>query len=67
MRGAELIIMHREKRFVGRHSRVTRRRELAGALEIKKKLHDNDPNGTLNGDKLLLAQRVTVAQPGGVI
>ena len=33
--GAELIILHREERFARRRARVTRRLELAGAMEME--------------------------------
>ena len=48
--GAELIITHTEERFARKHARVTRRLELAGAMEIKEDLPDDDSNGELHGD-----------------
>ena len=33
--GAELIIRHPEERFARRHARVTKRLELAGAMEME--------------------------------
>ena len=33
--GAELIIRHPEERFARRHARITRRLELAGAIEME--------------------------------
>ena len=48
--GAELIIQHPEERFARRHVRVTRRLELAGAMEIEEELPDNDADGELHGD-----------------
>ena len=65
--GAELIIRHPEERFDRRHARVTRRLELAGAIEMEEELPDGDADGELNGDQLLMAERVAAAPPGGAI
>ena len=65
--GAELIIRHSEERFARRHARVTRRLELAGVLDMEEELPDGDADGELNGDQLLLAERVAAARPGGAI
>ena len=65
--GAELIIRHPEKRFARRHARVTKRLEIAGALEMEEELPDGDADGELHGDQLLMAERVAAARPGGAI
>ena len=66
--GAELIIRHREERFVRRRARVTRRLELAGAMEMEEEeLPDGDADGELHGDQLLDTDRVAAARPGGAI
>ena len=65
--GAELIIWHTEKRFARRHACVTKRLELAGAMEMEEELPDDDANGELHGDQLLMAKRVASARPGGDI
>ena len=66
--GAELIVRHREERFARRRARVTRRLELAGAMEIKEEeLPDGDADGELHGDQLLVAERVAAARQGGAI
>ena len=65
--GAELISRHPDERFARRHARVTRRRKIAGATEMEEKLPDGDSDGELHGDQLLMAERVTAAQPGGAI
>ena len=65
--GAELIIRHPEERFAGRHARVTRRLEIAGAIEMEEELLDGDPDGELHGDQLLMAERVAAARPGRAI
>ena len=56
--GAELIIRHPEERFARRHARVTRGLELASAMDREDELPDNDANGELQGDQLLVAERV---------
>ena len=48
--GAELIIRHSEERFARRHARVTRRLQLAGAIDMEEELRDCDADGELNGD-----------------
>ena len=63
--GAEFIIRHPEKRFARKHARVTRRLDLAGAMEIEKTLPDGD--GELHGYQILLAERVAAARPGSAI
>ena len=65
--GAELIIQDPEERFAQRHARVTRRLELAGAMEMKEELPNGDADGELHGDQLLIAERVAVAGPNGPI
>ena len=65
--GAELIIRHLEERFTRRHARVTKRLELAGAMEMEEELPDGDADGELHGDQLLIAERVAAARPGGAI
>ena len=65
--GAELIIRHPDERFARRHACVTRRLELAGAMDMEEELPDGDADGELNGDQLLMAERVTAARPGGAI
>ena len=49
---AKLIIKHRDKRFVQRHACVTKRLELAVAIEMKEELSDCFANNELDGDKL---------------
>ena len=65
--GAKLIIQHREKRYTRKHARVTRRLELDGVIDNEKKLPDGDADFKLNGDQLLVAERVADARPGGAI
>ena len=65
--GAELIIRHPEERFARRHARVTRRLELAGAMEMEEELPNGDAEGKPYGDQLLIAERVAAARPGGAI
>ena len=65
--GAKLIIRHTENRFARRHARVTRRFELAGAIQMKEELPDCDSDVELNGDQLLMAERVVVARPNCAI
>ena len=65
--GAELIIRHPEKRLARRHARVTKRLELAGAMEMEEELPDGDDDGELHGDQLLMAERVVAPRPGGAI
>ena len=65
--GAELIIRYPEERFSRRHARVTRRLELAGAINMEEELPDGDADGGLHGDQLLVAERVAAAGPGGAI
>ena len=64
---AKLIIRHPEERFARRHARVTRRLELAGAMDMEEKLPDGDADGELHGDQLLVAERVAASRPGGAI
>ena len=59
--GAELIIWHTEERFVLKHARVTRRLELAGAMEMEEKLPDGDAKCESHGDQLLMAERMAAA------
>ena len=65
--GAELIIRHHEERLARRHARVTKRLELAGAMEMEEELPNGDADGELHGDQLLIAERVSAARPGGAI
>ena len=65
--GAKLIIRHPEERFARRHARVTRRLELAGAINMEEELFDGDADGELYGDQLLGAEQVAAARPGGAI
>ena len=65
--GAELIIRHLEERFARRHARVTRRLELAGAMDMQEELTYGDANGELHGEQLLVAEQVAAARPGGAI
>ena len=65
--GAELIIRHPAERFARRHTRVTRRLELAGAMEIEEELPDGDADDELHGDQLLIAERMAAARRGGAI
>ena len=60
---AVLIIRHPEERFARRHAQFTRRLELANALDMEE-LPDGDADGELNGDQLLVAERVAAARPG---
>ena len=62
--GAELIIWSPKERFARRHARVTKRLELAGAMEMEEKLPYGDANGKLHGDQLLMAERLAFARPG---
>ena len=65
--GAELIIRHSEERFARRHALVTRRLQLAGAIDMEEEQPDNDAHGELHGDQILVAERVAAARPGGAI
>ena len=65
--GAELIIRHPEERFARRHACVTRRLELAGAMDMEEELYDGDADGKLHGDQLLVAERVAAARSGRAI
>ena len=65
--GAEMVIRHREKRFVRKHARVTKRLELASVMGIEEKLPDVDADGELNGDQLLAIDKVAAAQPSDAI
>ena len=65
--GAKLIIRHPEERFTRRLARVTRRLELADALDMEEELPDGDADGELHGDQLLVAEQVAAARPGGAI
>ena len=62
--GTELIIRHPEERLARRHARVTKRLELAGAMEMEEKLPDSDADGELHSDQLLMAERVAASRPG---
>ena len=64
---AEPIIRHPEKRFDRKHARVTRRLELAGAINMKEEMPDGDADGVLHGDQLLVAERVAASRPDGAI
>ena len=64
---AELLILHPEKRFARRRARVTRRLELAGAMDMAEELPDGDADGELHCDQLLVAERVAALRPGGAI
>ena len=48
--GAKLIIRHRDKRFVRKHTRVIKRFKLAGVIDMNQKLLNYDADGELNGD-----------------
>ena len=48
--GAELIIRHPEERFARQHACVTRRLEVAGAMDMEVDLTDRDADGELHGD-----------------
>ena len=63
--GAGLIIRHSKERFARRYARVTKRLELAGAMDMEEELTDGDADGELYGDQLLVAERVAAARPGG--
>ena len=65
--GAELIIRHPEEGFARRHARVTKRLELACAMDMEEKLADGDAAGELNCDQLVVAEQVAAARPGGAI
>ena len=65
--GAEIIIRHPEERFARRHARVSRRLELAGAMESEEELSDGDADGELNGDQLRMAERVAATRHYGAI
>ena len=56
--GAELIIRDPDERFARRHARVTRRLELADAMEMEKELLYGDAIGELHGDQLVMAERM---------
>ena len=58
---AELIIRNHEERFAWRRVRVTRRLELAGAMEMEEELPDGDTDGDLHYDQLLVAEQVAAA------
>ena len=66
--GVEIIIRHPEERFSRRRARVTRRLELAGAMEMEEEEQpDGVADGELHGDQLLVAERVAAARSGGAI
>ena len=65
--GAKLIIRHPEERFAQRHARVTKRRDLAGTMEMEEEMRDGDADGELHGNQLLMAERVASPRPGGAI
>ena len=48
--GAELIIRYTEERFARRHACVTRRLELAGAIQMEEEFPDGEADGELHGD-----------------
>ena len=64
---AELIIWHREKQFTRKHALVTKRFERAGAMDMEEEVPDGDADGELNGDQLIIAERMSAARPGGAI
>ena len=61
--GTEHIICHFDKRFVKNHARVIQRLKLAGAVNVEEKFPDNDEDGELHTDQILMAERVTIARP----
>ena len=65
--GAELVIRHPEERFARRNARVSKRIELAGAMEMEEELPDGDAYGELHGDQLLISERVAATRLGGSI
>ena len=65
--GAELLIRHRVELFARKHAHVTRRLELAGAIDMEEDLPDGDADGELHGDQLLVAERLAASRPGGAI
>ena len=65
--GAKLIIRHSETRFACKSGCVTNRFERAGEMKIEDKLPDNDADGELHGDQLLMAERVIASRFGGAI
>ena len=46
---------------------MTRRLELAGAMDMVEELPDGDADGELHGDQLLMAERVAASRPGAAI
>ena len=48
--GAEIIIQHPEERFARRNARISRRLELAGAMEMEEEQPDGDADGKLHVD-----------------
>ena len=65
--GAELIIRHPEERFARKHARVAKRFQLSGQMDMEEELPDDDADGELHGEKLLVAKRVAAARLGGAI
>ena len=63
--GAELIIRHTEERFARRYARMTRRLQLAGAMDMEEELPDGNADGELHGDQLQVAERVAATRPNG--
>ena len=63
----KLVIRHVEKRFKSRHACVTKRLELAGAMDMEEELPYGYADGYLHGEALLIAERVAAARPGGAI
>ena len=65
--GAELIIQHREMRFIREQACVTKRLELGGVMNREKELPDGDADGELYGNQILVAKRVAATRPGNSI
>ena len=65
--GTELIILHLEERFARRQVQITKRLELAGAMDMEEELYDGDADGELHGKQIVVAERVAAARPGGAI
>ena len=65
--GVEMVIRHREERFVRKHARVTKRLEFTSVMDKEEKLPDGDADVELNGDQLLVIAKVAATQPGCTI